>query len=112
MERLVRSEGVVLRAPGVEAPLRGAAGRAGWAGGVPLERAMHPFVAAVLLRGRRPDEIGKDPQSDPPDRQRGQPAERLRGERHAVVRPDALRGARTPETPVGSSGDFRRIACR
>lgn len=66
-------------------PLRGF-GRPGAFG---LPRAMHPLVAAVLLGGGGLGEIRQDPQAQPPHGERGESAERLRGEGHPVVRADA-----------------------
>jgi hypothetical protein len=46
---------------------------------------MHALVATVLMGGAGLGEIGEDAEADSPDGQRGEPAERLGGEGHAVI---------------------------
>lgn len=84
---------VVLVPKAIEADLLGLERAAGRARGLGLERAMHPFMASVLIRGRRFDQLGEDTEPNPPDRQRGEAAEGGGGKRHAVVGPDDVRRA-------------------
>ena len=55
-----------------------------------LQCAVHPFVATVLLRLARLDQLWHDAEPDPPGRQWRQPRQRDGGERHAVVGADAF----------------------
>jgi hypothetical protein len=50
---------------------------------------MHPLVPPVLLRRARLNEIGEDPEAEPPDGERGEPAERLGGKGDPVIGADA-----------------------
>jgi hypothetical protein len=58
----------------VEPTLLGGPVPGGWDRGVALQRAVHPFVASVLLRGGRLDQVGQDAELDPPDAELGEPA--------------------------------------
>jgi hypothetical protein len=59
--------------------------------GFRLQREMHAFVPAVLLRMSRCDAFNLNPQAEPPDAQFAEAVERMRGrERDAVVGADAL----------------------
>src|SRR5512140_478336 len=53
--------------------------------GALLQRAVHPFMDAILLRVTWLDELGVDAQLDPPHRQVRQSAQCVGGERDAVV---------------------------
>lgn len=66
-------------------------------GGLPLEIAVHALVPRVLLRLPRFDELGDNAERDPPDRELGEPGDRIRGEGVAVVGPDAPGEAELPE---------------
>ena len=57
-------------------------------GGLGLEGPMHSLVACVLLRMRRLDELGEDPQADPPDRELGEPSDGGGGKGSSVVGAD------------------------
>jgi hypothetical protein len=81
---------VVLRLKDLEALLLGPPGGRRGAGRRPLERPVHPFVPAVLLRMSRIDQFRVNPQLDPPHAQLRQPSEGLGGERDAVVGPENL----------------------
>src|SRR5262245_60418507 len=91
VERLVRPLIVELLSEGIEAPLLG--------GEIPrcrprrlrFEGAVHPLVPSVLVRPSRLDKLRHDSQPNPPRGELRQPPEGLRGERHAVVRPDPFR---------------------
>ena len=52
---------------------------------------MHPFVAPVLLGTPGLDQLGENPQPNPPNRESTQAADGGRGERRSIVRPDDLR---------------------
>ncbi len=62
-------------------------------GGTRFESSVHAFVAAVLLGLAGLDEFGEDAEADPPDRERGEAAERVGGEGGTVVGADTLRQA-------------------
>src|SRR4030095_15936750 len=51
-----------------------------------FQGAVHPLVRAVLIRRRRRDQLGVNPQTNPPDRQARQAAQRGRREGLAVIR--------------------------
>ena len=87
-ERFVRPLLVELGTELIQAALLGVTGGGRWAGALGLERAMHPFVTAVLLRLAGCDALGDDPQLDPPHRQSAQSGRAQRGERRAIVGAD------------------------
>src|SRR6188472_2644946 len=91
LERLVRAERVEFLAPGGEAVLLRTLRVTRRARAPAFECAMHAFVPAVLLRRGGLDEVGQDPEANPPDGERREPAERLGGKRDAIVRADADR---------------------
>ena len=62
---------------------------AGGLGGFFLQREMHAFVTAVLLRMAGLDALDANAQPQPPDRQLAQVEQSMRGsERHAVIAAD------------------------
>ena len=99
-EGFVGPLGVELGSEGVEATLLSEAVLLGWQRGVTLEGAMHAFVTTVLLGLAGFDELWGDAESDPPDRESREAAERVGGEGRAVVRADALRQSVLPEDPL------------
>src|SRR2546429_2110436 len=58
--------------------------------GLGLERFVHALVPAILLRMRGLDQLGANPQLDPPHRERREPPKGIRGERRAVIGADPL----------------------
>ncbi len=103
---------VELRPERVEAPLLRAAIALRGPRRFGLERLVHPLMPAVLLRVRGLDELGPDAEADPPHAEGGEPRERGRGERHAVVAADALGEPIRAEEPLedgpGLRGAHRR----
>lgn len=101
----MRSEVVELVAEAREAPLLGREGRRRRPGGFSLQGSMHAFMATVLFGMRGLDELGGDAETDPPDGESRQAAERAGGERDPVVGADDLREAvcleQAPEDRVG-----------
>jgi hypothetical protein len=83
----------------VEAELLGPAVLLGWSCGFTLEGSVHAFVASVLLGFTGLDKLGNDAETDPPDGELGDAAERVCGEGWAVVGPDPLRKAVLLEKP-------------
>jgi len=84
---------IELVAEGIEAALLSPEVSFRWSGGARFERAVHAFVAAVVLRLAGLDELGEDAEADPPDREGGEAAEGVGGEGGTVVGADALRQA-------------------
>ena len=84
MQRFVRALVVVFLPKPIEAHLLGLEIGAGGTCRLGFQRAMHPLVAPVLLRRGRRDQLGEDPQPNPPHRQRRQAPERGRREEHAL----------------------------
>ena len=76
IQGFVRTLVVVLVTKPIEADLLRLQIPAGRTRGLRLERPVHALMAPVLLRGRGRDQLREDPEPNPPDRQRGQPAER------------------------------------
>ena len=98
-DRLVRPLVVVLVAEAVEGRLLGLEARRRRSRRLCLQRAVHPLVAAILLRMAGLDEDRLDAELDPPDRQPRQPSRRRRtGERRAAI------GQDRPRQPVGRKG--------
>ena len=60
---------------------------------VRLQRAVHPLMPPILLWMARFDQIRTNPQTNPPDRQRGQPSQRNRREWRPIIRANAFRQA-------------------
>jgi hypothetical protein len=87
-ESLVRSLMVELPAEGVEAVLLAGSGGRRWLACLGLERAVHAFVAAILLRLARPYPLEPDAHLGPSGRQPGQAARADRGEGRTVVAAD------------------------
>ena len=74
---------------------------------------MHPLLPPVLLRARRLDELGEDPEPDPPDRERRESAQGTGGEGDAVIRPDELTGSPYSRNKRSKTGWVRPCAgCR
>src|SRR5215216_5154786 len=65
--------------------------------GLLLQRAMHPFVPAVLLRRGRSDEARFNPELEPPSRQPGQTAGPPRPKRRPVIATNRTRQPISPE---------------
>lgn len=91
VERLVGSLVVIDSTELVEPTLLSTEVRPWRRSGPLLERSVHAFMAAVLLRLTRFDELGSDAERDPPDRELGESCDGRGSEGMAVVRPDALR---------------------
>jgi len=87
-EPFVRPLFVVLAPELVEADLLGVQVAARRPRGLGLQGAVHALVPTVLLGMRGLDELGTDPEADPPHRKRRQSSEGRGGERHAVVGAD------------------------
>src|SRR5690349_4669916 len=69
-------------------------------GGLALERQMHPFMAAILLRPSRADPLDADPEAEPPDGELAEVEESIgRGEGDSIVRADCFRQAAFLEDP-------------
>lgn len=79
---------VVLLAEGVEAPLLSLQVAGGWTSRLGLERSVHPLVSTVLLRVGGFDELGVNPETDPPDGESREATERGGGEGYPVVGAD------------------------
>ena len=63
----------------------------GWRfGGLGLERLVHAFMSAVLLRAARCDALVSDPELEPPDVEVAEPVNPGRSERSAVVAADRV----------------------
>jgi hypothetical protein len=75
---------------GVEAPLLSAEGGRGGPSGRRLQVLVQPLVAAILVRAGGLDELGANPESEPPDAELGEPAEGAGGEGLPVIRADPL----------------------
>ena len=99
-ERFVGPLVIVLRAEALKAALLAAARAGGRPGRLGLQRAVHPFVGAVLFRMTRLDALLGDPEADPPDVHRAQAMDAGRAEGRAVVRSDGARQADVAEEPV------------
>src|SRR5262245_3388354 len=80
--------GIELIDESVEAPLLTTHRRCGRAGCFLFEGLVHPLVASVLRWPAWLDELGKDPQPNPPDRQSTQSADGCRRKRGAVIGAD------------------------
>ena len=95
-------------AEGVEGLLLRPQVRPGRFGGLAFEGAVHAFVPPVLLRLPGLDQLGCDPELDPPDGEAAQAAECDRGsERLAVVGTDALgKAVGAEEAAEGPHGGF------
>ncbi len=68
--------------------------------GLRLQRAMHALMPAVLLRRGRMDEVRRDAELHPPNRQLGEAASAPRTERRAIVAADRQRQAVLAESPL------------
>jgi hypothetical protein len=89
---LVRADVVEVATELIEATLLSRAVRSGWNGGLGLERTVHAFVSAVLMRRGGFDEIRQNTEPYPPDGELAETSQRQGGrERHSVVGSDALR---------------------
>src|SRR5688500_18908843 len=62
-----------------------------------LEISVHPFMPAVLLRLTGLGQPRANAQTHPPHRELGEPLDRVRRERRAVIRQDRLRQAKLAE---------------
>ena len=70
---------------------------AGRLGGLELERQMHAFVAAVLLRVAGLDALDLDAKAEPPNRELGEVEEGIRtGKRNTIIGTDGLGQAELP----------------
>ena len=100
---------VVFVAEAGEAVLLATSRGCGWDRGLLFEGAVHAFVSSILLGVGRLDEFGKDAQSDPPDRQPGEPGEGGGGSKGgAVVGTDDAGQAVFAEEPVENGlGELR-----
>src|SRR5262249_46897412 len=96
-ERLMRPLLVELAAGAGEAALLGGERRRRRRGRRCLERAVHAFVAPVLLRLARRDPLGRDAKLQPPDRQPRQAAGPDARKRRAVVAADRARQSELAE---------------
>src|SRR3989442_10393094 len=75
--------------------------RAAWRPrGLGLEGFVHPLVATVLLGVRGLNELGPNPQADPPHRERREPAQGRRRKRRAVIGADPLGQAVAAKEPL------------
>src|SRR5213594_1024527 len=73
------------------------------------------LVPAILLGLSGLDELGLNAEPDPPDRERRQPSQRIRGERRAVVRADPfgqpVAAKQSPKDgPTGLDGRLQQSA--
>ena len=75
----------------VETALLGGHASRGWLGGLGFKGPVHTFVAPILLRFPGLDELGKDPQADPPGGKGGEPGEGVGGEGDTVIGSDSDR---------------------
>src|SRR6266853_3188603 len=82
---------VVLAAEAIEGALLRAQGAPGWLGSGRFERAVHPFMAAVLLRLARLDALRHDAELEQPHRQLTESTERDAGEWNAIIGADRTR---------------------
>ena len=90
-ERLVWPFGIEFLDKVIETGLLLQAVHSGRSGCFFLQREMHTFVAAVLLRVARLDALDGNAEAEPPHREFGEIEEGIRtGERHAIVGPDRL----------------------
>src|SRR6266581_2647748 len=94
VDRLMGPLVIELRAEDVEAALLRRETARGRPGRLRFQRAMHPFMPAVLIRAPGLDELRQDPEADPPRRELRQARQRGGGERHAVV------AANPPRQPI------------
>src|SRR5437016_9130491 len=94
VERLMGPLVIELLAEDVEAALLRRETARGRPGRLRFQRAMHPFMPAVLIRAPGLDELRQDPEADPPRRELRQARQRGGGERHAVV------AANPPRQPI------------
>src|SRR3954453_4062911 len=79
---------------------------AGRLGGLQLERQMHAFVAAVLLRVAGLDALDLDAKAEPPNRELGEIQEGIwTGKRHTIIGTDGLGQAELHE------GSLSRTIC-
>src|SRR6266851_3087332 len=99
-EELVRSLMVVLGPEAVERALLGRERRSGRPNRFRLERLMHPFVRAVLLRRRGSGALMLNAELQPPDIELRQAVNPRRRERDAIVRANGVRQAVLAEQPV------------
>src|SRR5437867_12715969 len=94
VERLMGPLVIELLAEDVEAALLRRETARGRPGRLRFQRAMHPFMPAVLIRAPGLDELRQDAETDPPRRELRQAGQRGGGERHAVV------AANPPRQPI------------
>lgn len=85
VECLVWPVVVVLLAKSIEAPLLRRQVPTGRPRRLGFQRAVHALMPTVLLRRRGRDQLGQNPEADPPDRQGRESAHGRRRERDAVV---------------------------
>lgn len=86
----MRTLGIELGAPVVEAVLLRSHVRGWRPSRICLQRAMHALMAPVLIGLSGLDALVPDAKFNPPHREPRKAAERLRGERHAIVGADGL----------------------
>ena len=90
IQGFVRPFGVELLAEAIEAPLLSGEAPRRRARGLGLQGAMHAFMAAILLRLARFDQLGQNAQADPPGGEARESGQRVGGKGHAIVGADAL----------------------
>lgn len=95
-ERLVRPHLVEGTPEHIEAPLLGAERERRGPGGLGFQVLVHALVPAVLVPAGGLDELGANPQPEPPDTELGEAAECAGGKGLPIVRADPLR------EPVGA----------
>src|SRR5436190_1096060 len=97
-QRFMRPLLVVMPPERIEAPLLCSRIRCRRPRGLLLERAMHAFVPAILLRRGRMDEVRLYAELEPPCRQAGQTARSARAEWRSVIAADRKRQPITPKS--------------
>src|SRR5215467_8741991 len=100
---------VVEEAEAIECPLLPGQVTLWWTGGRGLERAMHAFMSAVLLRMAREDPLVLNPQAEPPDIELRQPVDARGREGHAIVRANRLGQALLPEEAIEDGADAHAL---
>src|SRR6266849_11062596 len=100
LEELVRPLVVVLSAEAIERALLGRERGSGRANRLRLERLMHPFVRAVLLRRRGAGALMLNAEPQPPDIELRQAVNPGRRERDTIVGANRVRQAVLAEQPV------------
>src|SRR3990172_9196718 len=102
---LVRPLGVVLRPKSIEGPLLRRRVVPWWTDSSTLERPVHAFVGAVLLRPSRVNALVLDPEAHPPDVELREAVDAAGGKGHPVV------GANRPRKAIGPEGALEDRPC-